>query len=119
MLDKAMTICYTLIIKKIRKEQKMKKTYEVKIEDGINGADESITFVSSKPTFEVFETAIEKAIDASLKKYKTKFSKTVNYDDMKVPYVYSKEVKQGFIFTEFKVFIKEILMLHMTLKYSK
>ena len=28
-------------------------------------------------------------------------------------------VKQGFIFSEFKVFIKKNLMLHMTFKFSK
>jgi len=89
----------------------MKKTYEVKIEDGINGkADESITFVSSKPTEEVFNTAINRAIDSSIKMYEKKFSETVNHDDIKV---------QGFRFSEFKVFINEILMLHMTFNFSK
>ena len=104
-----MTICYTLITKKIRKEQKMKKTYEVKIEDGINGkADESVTFVSSKPTEEVFNTAINRAIDSSIKMYEKKFSE--KNTDIKV---------QGFRFSEFKVFINEILMLHMTFNFSK
>ena len=104
-----MTICYTLIIKKIRKEKKMKKTYEVKIEDGINGkADESITFVSSKPTEEVFNTAINRAIDSSIKMYEKKFSE--KNTDIRV---------QGFRFSEFKVFINEILMLHMTFNFSK
>ena len=104
-----MTICYTLIIKKIRKEQKMKKTYEVKIEDGINGkADEGLTFVSSKPTEEVFNTAINRAIDSSIKMYEKKFSE--KNTDIRV---------QGFRFSEFKVFINEILMLHMTFNFSK
>ena len=99
----------------------MKKTYEVKIEEGINGKmDESIKIVSSKPTKEVFDTAIERAIDSSKKMYEEKFSEILNYDDMEVPYVYSENtVKQGFIFSEFKVFIKKNLMIHMTFKFSK
>lgn len=90
----------------------MKKTYKVKIEDGINGkADESITFVSSKPTEEVFNTAINRAIDSSIKMYEKKFSETINDDD---------DIRvQGFRFSEFKVFINEILMLHMTFNFSK
>ena len=87
----------------------MKKTYEVKIEDGINGkADESITFVSSKPTEEVFNTAIDKAVISSIKMYEEKFSEK-NTD----------VIVQGFRFSEFKVFINEILMLHMTFNFSK
>ena len=90
----------------------MKKTYEVKIEDGINGkAEESITFVSSKPTEEVFNKAINRAIDSSIKMYEKKFSETLNDDD---------DIRvQGFRFSEFKVFINEILMLHMTFNFSK
>ena len=87
----------------------MKKTYQVKIEDGINGkADESITFVSSKPTEEVFNTAINRAIDSSIKMYEKKFSE--KNTDIKV---------QGFRFSEFKVFINEILMVHMKFNFSK
>ena len=90
----------------------MKKTYEVKIEDGINGKmDKSLTFVSSKPTEEVFNKAINRAIDSSIKMYEKKFSETLNDDD---------DIKvQGFRFSEFKVFINEILMLHMTFNFSK
>ena len=104
-----MTICYTLITKKKRKEQKMKKTYEVNIENGINGKmDKSIKFVSSKPTEEVFNTAINRAIDSSIKMYEKKFSE--KNTDIKV---------QGFRFSEFKVFINEILMVHMKFNFSK
>jgi len=90
----------------------MKKTYEVKIEDGINGKmDKSLTFVSSKPTEEVFNKAINRAIDSSIKMYEKKFSETINDDD---------DIRvQGFRFSEFKVFINEILMLHMTFNFSK
>jgi|TARA_R100000329_G_scaffold52887_2_gene48602 ribosomal protein S20 len=90
----------------------MKKTYEVKIEDGINGKmDKSLTFVSSKPTEEVFNKAINRAIDSSIKMYEKKFSETINDDD---------DIRvQGFRFSEFKVIINEILMLHMTFNFSK
>ena len=90
----------------------MKKTYEVKIEDGINGKmDKSLTFVSSKPTEEVFNKAINRALDSSIKMYEKKFSETINDDD---------DIRvQGFRFSEFKVIINEILMLHMTFNFSK
>jgi hypothetical protein len=43
--------------------------------------------------------------------YEKKFSETLNDDD---------DIKvQGFRFSEFKVFINEILMLHMTFNFSK
>ena len=88
----------------------MKKTYEVNIENGINGKmDKSIKFVSSKPTEEVFNTAINRAIDSSLKMYEKTFSKAEKAD-IKV---------QGFRFSEFKVFINEILMVHMKFNFSK